>query len=364
MKSILHCTLIVGFLFVQGCNSSATDSGTSPGNDKGQVSIALVDVPVDISQIVATMTRSSYGAMVRSLSISNSDRVALGLFSAVPTGTWHLVVTAFDTSGAVRYTGESDVNVSRDHVTNILTSDVHISWAVPCAPPSGLVSWWPGDGNSTDVFGHNNGVLLGGATYHTGKVGQGFSFDGINDYFVVPADSTLGARSFTFELWVSPTGPFPNDSTTSVPIIEFNDNMNRLTSLGVHLWHSQPARYSGNGPGCLFANLRDIYHGDHFLSTPANAISPDTWNHIGLTYDYSSGVAKLFVNGQEKSRSTLGQFIPRTSIPLYVGLRPPSGAHATGAYRGDVDELSLYSRALTLSEINFIYNAGAAGKCR
>src|SRR3989304_5996219 len=48
-------------------------------------------------------------------------------------------------------------------------------------PPSGMVSWWGGDGNAFDIIGANNGTLMNGATYAAGKVGQAFSFDGVND---------------------------------------------------------------------------------------------------------------------------------------------------------------------------------------
>jgi hypothetical protein len=37
-------------------------------------------------------------------------------------------------------------------------------------PPSGLVGWWPGDGNANDIVG-------GDVAYVPGEVGQAFSFD-------------------------------------------------------------------------------------------------------------------------------------------------------------------------------------------
>src|SRR4051812_6502256 len=46
------------------------------------------------------------------------------------------------------------------------------------APPSGLVSWWAGDGSADDVIGGNGGTLLGGVTFSSGMVGGTFSFDG------------------------------------------------------------------------------------------------------------------------------------------------------------------------------------------
>ncbi len=60
----------------------------------------------------------------------------------------------------------------------------------PCiTSPKRLVSWWSGDGNANDVQDKNPGILQNGASYATGKVGQAFSMDGIDD-FVEVADIT------------------------------------------------------------------------------------------------------------------------------------------------------------------------------
>src|SRR5690349_3961713 len=52
-----------------------------------------------------------------------------------------------------------------------------------CAPPlDGLVSWWGGDEDATDLQGNNSGKLMKGATYAPGFVSRAaFSFDGIDD---------------------------------------------------------------------------------------------------------------------------------------------------------------------------------------
>ena len=62
------------------------------------------------------------------------------------------------------------------------------------APPAnrGLVSWWPGS-NIGDVRGPNDGLLINGATIARGKIRGGFSFDGVDDYLMVPSNSSLDA---------------------------------------------------------------------------------------------------------------------------------------------------------------------------
>src|SRR5260370_941746 len=74
-----------------------------------------------------------------------------------------------------------------------------------CAPlPSGLVSWWPAEGNANDMQDGNNGTLVNGATFASGEVGQAFSFNG-TDYVEIPDASNLdfGPNSpISIAMWV------------------------------------------------------------------------------------------------------------------------------------------------------------------
>src|SRR5207245_6120185 len=48
-----------------------------------------------------------------------------------------------------------------------------------CVPAaSGLVSWWPAEGNASDAVDSNSGTLYGGVAFTSGVVGQAFSFNG------------------------------------------------------------------------------------------------------------------------------------------------------------------------------------------
>jgi hypothetical protein len=76
--------------------------------------------------------------------------------------------------------------------------------------PAGLISWWPGDGNATDITGSNNGTLVGTlARYAPGLVGQAFSFCEGGDlcYFRAPTNGfPTGNSDRTLELWVKIQG--------------------------------------------------------------------------------------------------------------------------------------------------------------
>src|SRR5689334_11607471 len=73
-----------------------------------------------------------------------------------------------------------------------------------CLPaPSGLVAWWPGDGNLLDIFGGNNGTAQGGLTSTgTGFVSQAMTFDGTNGYVSIPDSALWHPTNVTVECWV------------------------------------------------------------------------------------------------------------------------------------------------------------------
>src|SRR5262245_28791190 len=73
--------------------------------------------------------------------------------------------------------------------------------------PSGLVSWWPGEGNANDTIGSNNGAIGGTVTFAPGKVGQAFKFNGNQDDGINLGDvadfNFSPASSFSIESWIN-----------------------------------------------------------------------------------------------------------------------------------------------------------------
>jgi hypothetical protein len=80
--------------------------------------------------------------------------------------------------------------------------------AASCSPPpSGLIGWWPGDGNANDLLQANNGSLQGGATaFAAVEVNTAFSFDGTNAFVQIPNSATLRPTNLTIEAWVRFSG--------------------------------------------------------------------------------------------------------------------------------------------------------------
>jgi RHS repeat-associated protein len=230
-------------------------------------------------------------------------------------------------------------------------SDTHVRMVPPCLPPaSGLVGWWPGDGDTRDLANANTGIAEGGVTFNPGKVGQAFHLNGTTADVVAPASAALNASSLTLDAWV-----FPLDSGTGRPMLEYSTSTG---SFGVHLWENFNSAVQVT-PGAVFANIVDSAGGNHVFATGGGALQFKQWNHVALTYDRTTGIGRIYVNGAAIASVSLGSFTPRTTLPFYIGARP-GNAH----FLGDIDEPQVFNRALSPAEILSIYTAGASGTCK
>ena len=227
--------------------------------------------------------------------------------------------------------------------------------------PAGEVAWWRAEGNALDSVAGNNGTLQGGVTFATGEAGQAFAFDGSTGSIPVAASPALNVGlgdGFSVDAWIKP-------STVDLerPIVEWNSvTGGNPYPYGVHLWMSVPVGY-GAGPGCLYANIVDTGGAFHWLTSAGGLIKPDVFQHVGLTYDKSTGLAVLYLNGAVVAQQNLGSFTPQTSYNLFLGRRP-SGVSAAYSWAGLLDEVTLYSRPLSQGDMQAIFNAGMSGKCQ
>ncbi|MES2570990.1 MAG: LamG-like jellyroll fold domain-containing protein, partial [Verrucomicrobiota bacterium] len=226
------------------------------------------------------------------------------------------------------------------------TIEVRVALSSPLAPPDGLVAWWPGNGNAQEMVAGNDGELISGTTFGSGKVSQGFEFDGLNDYIKAPKDALLhigASAGMTIAFWIKPDALNRWQS-----IIEWDS----ATARGTHLF----IEYTYGG-GRLYANLLDINGTGHEFYSAPGLLKTGEFQHIALTYDKATGLCRLYRNGEMFQEVALGSFTPQTSYNLFLGSAPAAGGYF---FDGILDEVSLYNRAL-VSEINDLYEAGAAG---
>lgn len=254
-----------------------------------------------------------------------------------------------------RLHGSHEIAIDRQRDSRQQSSPVNFNTPVPgCVHvPTGLVGWWPFDGNGNNFQTTNNAAVFGGAAFVPGQVAQALNFDGVDDYAAVnnPSGLNVGAgNGFTIDLWINPA-----DISQQRPLVEWGDGA--AQGQGAHLWLAV-----GNVSGLLYANIRDTSGANHIISSPAGVLTANTHQHVALVYEKTFSVAILYVNGNIVATEAFGTvFTPRTDNDLFFGVRPfPPGER----YTGRMDEVEIFNRALSQSEIQGISNAGSAGKCK
>jgi hypothetical protein len=212
-----------------------------------------------------------------------------------------------------------------------------------------MISWWPGDGNADDIQDENDGTLQNGATFASGKVGQGFSLDGVDDYVDVVDATNLKPDQLTVDAWIQGS-VLPSIHyfivAKSGSSGEFGYELGITGETDKHA--AGLARFSVlTGDGQPFGDavgLTNILDGE--------------FHHIAGTYDGSD--VKVYVDGVLEGSDSFSSPIVYTTDSLRIGVRQ----HIFGnVFNGLIDEVEIFNRALSEVEIQAIFDAGSAGKC-
>lgn len=140
------------------------------------------------------------------------------------------------------------------------------------------------------------------------------------------------------------------------PLAEWSN----LTNSGVQFWYGGLPQT--NIAGALCANIWDTNGLPHTIISANNAITNGGWQHVALTYDAYTSIGRIYTNGQMAAERVFPAFVPQTTGDLYFGLHPALDATNIVAYRGGLDEFSLFERPLTDCEVLAIFTSGAGGK--
>lgn len=200
-----------------------------------------------------------------------------------------------------------------------------------------LVSHWKFDEGQGDIAydstGENHGTLINGPTWTTGQIDGALSFDGVDDYVLIPEDPSLDfyLSSFTFATWVNPHEKRQH-------IFAHLDSKTTRKGIVLRIYENGMFRFS-------------FYYDD--LDTASGAIPFDSWSHIACTYDYNSDTAKIYIDGDLNVTGNNGP---------YEGARVDSwiGKGWEGQYwnYGIIDNVMIFDRALSDEEIWQFYQDG------
>ena len=213
------------------------------------------------------------------------------------------------------------------------------------APPSGLVSWWPGDSNENDIVGGNNPSAVSAVTLVPGEVLDGFTFGPVG-YIEIPESSSLENQQFTWMAWVGPNGPGPlNDRNGSVIVNQVTNGSNFV-------------QLSWSASSQQFVFVFGDNSTEFILS--ADTFAPGEFYLVAGTYD--GNVFQLFVNGVLEGSLTEAKTVAYSSAGWQIGGNLSTDQFSR-TWNGVIDEVQAFNRALSPSEIQAIFNAASAGEC-
>lgn len=227
------------------------------------------------------------------------------------------------------------------------------------APPPGLLRWYPGDGNANDFSGAHNATLQNGATFAAGMVVQAFSLDGVDDCVQAPDDSDLTTNSLSMDAWVN----FAAGGNLNYPVLvsKYDSSMPNGVSWILFMYPTGQLAFV-----VYTGATGDSYR---YVLTDSPVLPPDVWKYVAATFDVTTQSMQIYVDGVPVPSSLVGGSVVITSItdsntPVRIGAAVNAFGQLTGFWTGLLDEVEIFGRALAASEIQAIFNAGSAGKCK
>ena len=224
---------------------------------------------------------------------------------------------------------------------------------------NGLVGHWTMDGKDVvngvlqDKSGNgNNGQLVNIATstfYTLGKIGQAFKFDGVDDS--VNMGNVLNFErtdSFSFVAWVkrNQTGSADQIITKMINGGAYTGYMLAFSSTDTIIFY-----------------IRNNISNVAAVGTTGAFSGVDKWYHIVATYNGSSLAAgmKIYVNGNLVSAGAIENSLSASIVntqPLQLAIRGTTINATSNPLNGSLDDVRIYNRALSASEIQQLYNMG------
>ena len=320
-------TAVGGFIDVTG-----TPANTAPVATNGTLSVAQ---------------GASAGGTLQATD-ANSDPLT---YSIVSNGTKGTAVVTNAATGAYTYTANANANGSDSFTfkANDGTADSNTA-TVNVTISSTFVGHWKADeGSGTTLLDSsgsgNTATLFGNSTWVNGKIGQAVSFDGTGDYATVSHNPGLNmTNAITMATWVR-----PGRATTQELITKATNGATNGYQLA--LAQSGTAATSQRA----FVRFNQVASTDTYRVSATSTYPIDgTWMHVAATYD--GAMIRLYINGVQEATLPATVAIATNTLPLSFGAE----ANGARALQGAMDDIRLYSRALSASEISALVPAAHA----
>jgi hypothetical protein len=212
---------------------------------------------------------------------------------------------------------------------------------------SGLVGSWSFDEDAgTTVYDSsgngNNGTLMNGTAWSTGKYGSALTFNGVDSYVEMPNSSILNNANFTIEAWIYLAADVENN--TQARIVSKQQTTRKSCSFDIF-----GKGYGGSTANQLLLSIGTGTTWINFLST--THLSNQTWYHVAGTHEGTT--SKIYIDGHLDKNGTTSTQITDNAGVLTIGCQKMTEGFTDAAYffNGTIDEVRIYNRALSQEEI-------------
>lgn len=212
-------------------------------------------------------------------------------------------------------------------------------------PTNGLIAYWPFNGNASDESGNNNNGIVNGATLTIDRFGNqssAYSFDGVTNF--IETNNTIGnfgQSDFTISSWIE----------------SINGNLG-----GCYIGKRSVGTYGNQWTGGIVTSTKEISWDidadntgtNHYTMYSISSLNSSNWYNI--VFKREGLIWKIYINGVEDATLTTSniQNINNTA-PLTIGARYWNSS-LTSYFTGKIDDIRIYNRALSDSEIASLFN--------
>ena len=287
------------------------------------IMISSVSVTWDVSQAVAgEQTWSGYKAIFDSTA---------GTWSFESDATEGLTYTSVTPQVGSTYNADATLTVM---LHGLLFSDI--------------IAYYKFDDNLNNYVSQYGAATSNNTTYVDGKSGKALLFNGSTSKCIVPKDISVRGRSrVSVSLW------FNINSLGSKNVLYAEENKKtHFFRFGLEVLST----------GNILGVLRNFDSDATYKSIDGGSVSLQEWHFAVFTFDAHGQIAKLHVDGVLKGTvATSSDPMPDTAPArtISVGYFDGPSPSDTGAIDGMIDELCIWSKALTDAEVSELYNNGA-----
>ncbi|MBI5858609.1 MAG: LamG domain-containing protein [Sphingobacteriales bacterium] len=215
---------------------------------------------------------------------------------------------------------------------------------------NGLIAYYLFNGNANDATSNQNHGTVNGASLTVDRFGnanQAYLFNGASSYIQMNSSVSLDLKeSFSISAWIRP------------------DN---YLSPGIVIWHGDAAfakdpflLYFSNRPGYNSLGVRkDVVDGLTINEcwAPPGTIFSGVWSHVVGVCDATTKKMKLYINGELMNTVTFANMSIAYSTNNFITMIGAAlSTSGIGQYfQGKLDEIRIYNRELTQSEVKEIF---------